>query len=313
MNGRFSRQRQGFTLIELLVVIAIIAILIALLVPAVQKVRAAANMTTCRNNLKQMGLAFHNHHDNYRAFPSGGTFWWIDRRVFVNNVPANYQQQAWGWGYQILPFIEQSAVYNQPSAQDNIVAQTPISTYFCPDVRATPIVSGYGGYCNTRSQIDYAGNGGSDGTSGAPYAGNNTFDGPLVPSSSVSGVNRTIAHIVDGTSQTLLIGEKYLSRNSQGGSFDCNNDQGYTDGWDNDMIVFARGDRNWGLTYPSRPPVRFDKTSSTCGGWFGSTHDGGCLFALCDGSVRQITYSVNAQAFYSMCSINDNQTFAWPD
>src|ERR1700726_2783985 len=101
-HSRF-RENRGFTLIELLVVIAIIAILIALLVPAVQKVREAAAITQCKNNLKQMGLAFHGHHDTFKAFPSGGIDWSTDVRDFATSGPADWQTQHWGWGYQILP------------------------------------------------------------------------------------------------------------------------------------------------------------------------------------------------------------------
>src|SRR5258708_19031622 len=95
---RNSRNRQAFTLIELLVVIAIIAILIALLVPAVQKVREAANVAQCKNQLKQMGLAWHNHHETFKVFPSGGGYWaGSDSRTKTRTgQPADYSQQVWG-------------------------------------------------------------------------------------------------------------------------------------------------------------------------------------------------------------------------
>jgi len=139
------------------------------------------------------------------------------------------------------------------------------------------------------------------------------MDGPIVPTTSVSGKNRKIAQIIDGTSNTLLVGEKYLSRQVLGGQFDCNDDQGYTDAWDNDMIVFAMGDANWGLANPSMPPqpIRPDVQSGTCGGMFGSIHTGVCLFTLCDASVRGVSFSVNNQAFLYMCKIDDSQPFQW--
>ena len=103
MSHLFRHSRRGFTLIELLVVIAIIAILIALLVPAVQKVRESAAITQCRNNLKQMGLAFHSHHDVNKAFPSGGLTYSINSRTMNAVSPTGYSSQVWGWGFQI-PF-----------------------------------------------------------------------------------------------------------------------------------------------------------------------------------------------------------------
>src|SRR5207248_1286543 len=107
------QRRRGFTLIELLVVIAIIAILIALLVPAVQKVREAAARATCQNNLKQIGLACHGHHDAYKVLPCEGTTWANPPTYLAPGVPAtggSGVQQA-GWLFQILPFVEQTAVW----------------------------------------------------------------------------------------------------------------------------------------------------------------------------------------------------------
>src|SRR5262245_57342108 len=107
--SRSKNLPRGFTLIELLVVIAIIAILISLLLPAVQQAREAARRTECKNHLKQIGLALHNYHDTHRALPPGN--------VARFDVPtATFQGYGWTWTAKILPEIDQAALFNRVGA-----------------------------------------------------------------------------------------------------------------------------------------------------------------------------------------------------
>src|SRR5438034_329774 len=153
-----SPRKAGFTVIELLVVIAIIAVLIALLVPAVQRVREAAARTQCTNNLKQIALAFHNFHDTIKHFPQGG---WNPPGATAADLNDRRQ---WGWCYQILPYIEQEALYN--STNIATLRTTPVKLYYCPSRR---IAQDYNGH----NVIDYAGNAGSatDGANGVVVRG----------------------------------------------------------------------------------------------------------------------------------------------
>jgi prepilin-type N-terminal cleavage/methylation domain-containing protein/prepilin-type processing-associated H-X9-DG protein len=135
-------RRRGFTLIELLVVIAIIAILLGLLLPAVQKVREAANRMKCANNLKQIGLAAHNYHDAFNAFPPS-QLW-----IYTDQPGYTLDHKSWSWMFFILPYVEQDNLYRQvdPNVHALVdkpdVIKTPIKTYMCPSDPATsnPIV-----------------------------------------------------------------------------------------------------------------------------------------------------------------------------
>src|SRR5689334_5876433 len=128
---------KGFTLIELLVVIAIIAILIGLLVPAVQKVREAAARAHCKNNLKQMALACHNYHGTFKIFPTAGRQDSTGGRD-PNNQLAPAPVQRWNWRYQILPFIEQDNVHDLTS--DAQVRASTVPMFNCPSRRPPTVV-----------------------------------------------------------------------------------------------------------------------------------------------------------------------------
>jgi len=290
-----SRTRPGFTLIELLVVIAIIAILIGLLLPAVQKVREAAARAKCSNNLKQIGLACHGFHDSNGYLPTAGRNV-TSARLVNSGVPVSPNAQDWGWMYQLLPHIEQGNVYNLVS--DDAVKQSPIPIYFCPTRRQPLMRALPDGALN-----DYVGNGGTNAAAS---------NGAIIVHNTAAGVpcfTVTLPGIKDGTSNTMMVGEKHLRTGAYGGGAG-NDNQGYWRGIDSDICGLAQTPTGVFWT-----PLQDDNTDrfTGLGSTFGSAHPSGFQCVLCDGSVRTVSYTVDiAGVLQPLCQRDDGIAFTLP-
>ncbi len=270
------RRPAGFTLVELLVVIAIIGILVALLLPAVQSARESARRLSCSNNLKQIGLAFHNYHDTYRYFPN------TDAGGSITRASAFTA---------ILPYLEQGPAYdlynfslgNSDPTNKAVVSQQ-IEVYLCPSASMRRKVPTAGCDDNDRAPGTYAvctGSGDPWGTS----ASGSPMNGAIVNSGSGT---TGLRDILDGTSSTLLAGES---------------------AWNIKDYLFSSGPCSgqvrWGFTYWSSPyplatafttqaPFNPDSGGSAVLSRFRSDHVAGMVnFAFCDGSSRFISDTID--------------------
>ena len=393
MTNYWRRLRVGFTLIELLVVIAIIGVLIALLLPAVQKVREAANRTHCANNLKQIGLAIHNFHDTYGTFPNNGGWWQTGPAYDATGSPIGTKYQTAGWQFQILPFLEQDNLYRMPdflpagaTAQNATNVQffntnlpgigattsgpanayyidnnrgtgpvrgTPVKTYYCPSRRVVGLYRGDGSINGNIGESDYASvapgqvplhrnsaglleddpiglvYGWASNKLGPAYANDGDFGlhhGVIPVGNRWAGelTRHTFASVKDGTSNTMLVGEKFVPVNAYNGINNGADDVGPFEGVDPDVIrstastqdfSFDTGDYTQSApsTPLSNPHIDINVNTWSGTGWsasyqFGSAHPAGINAVFADGSVHSVKYGIDPDVFNALGNMDDGTT-----
>jgi prepilin-type N-terminal cleavage/methylation domain-containing protein/prepilin-type processing-associated H-X9-DG protein len=331
-KSRVRRPKAAFTLIELLVVIAIIAILIGLLLPAVQKVREAAARTKCQNNLKQIGLALHNYHDSMGHFPLG--------------MPDD-DGRSWSWRVRVLPYIEQDPALralradtgrfwlppNEGSGGNGLnidtVAQSEcnggrvnagngiprqlLSVYACPsDSIPDRDEAGFAkaNYCgNSGSRTSWT-RPGSDWDDCARVKGS-TQNGMLLYSN--DNVNNWVVRLTavsDGLSNTVAVGEVSVSRNVgpaiNDGAYPAwagGNDDGGCNGWRTAGNALRLMDATFHLNR---------RTGAESNASFGSQHTGGANFLLGDGSVRYLANGVDRNVYAAAASRTGGEVLQLP-
>lgn len=313
---RASRHR-GFTLIELLVVIAIVGILIALLLPAVQKVRAAAARVKCSNHIKQIGLAMHAYHDG-RGFLPHGTYNYIDS-TFYTPPPYNNTQDRRCWMHDILPYLEYEALFKEFDAW---MSTGKSALYFPGNTRHPPTLICPADPVSPKLMTknkDGGGDGGAQGFSGnyVGCAGNGYFnEGGVVNSSKLNGMffaqsKVRFAEVTDGTANTALVSELILVED---------------DAYYNDIRGRYYNPAHCGVLFSTRLPPntpvpdQFNWCSKNAPpqapcSWVDmpqfvlarSYHFNGVNLGIADGSVRFVSNSVDPVSYKALGSRNGNE------
>jgi prepilin-type N-terminal cleavage/methylation domain-containing protein/prepilin-type processing-associated H-X9-DG protein len=294
MRREIVKRQKGFTLIELLVVIAIIAILIALLLPAVQAAREAARRSSCRNKLKQIGLALHNYHSNVGSFPPG---------YLYNRMTTN--PPGWGWSAMILPQLEQGGLYEELDTNVNTMPVAPtaltrtvLPAYLCPSNDS----AGMGNFNNRRNGhalSTYVGNmGAADQVNAAHHShfplrlgpdGNKRFYSKgMFYSTGATNIPCQIRDIKDGTSNTFAVGERLWSGSAA---------DGYAGG-----IWAGAYEANKAAGVLAACNTTDRKLNGTNDFAFASPHPGGGNFCMADGAVKFISDSIDGVVYENLAT-----------
>jgi prepilin-type N-terminal cleavage/methylation domain-containing protein len=327
-----NKRARGFTLIELLVVIAIIGILMALLLPAIQKVREAANKMLCGSNLRQLAIAVHNYHNDHNLFPVNS---------LITDQNNNWISPNWSWLARILPYIEQDSMYrlagiptqrldggapilNPPTNPTQIVVGSQIKSFLCPSDDSTQALTNRANLPNMRVGLtNYKGVAGANwgyyrnatlaNDAGRPpnIATDARWINPSTLNGSYNGLNdgdgiffradykikRRIPDIGDGTSNTFMIGEDIPSKNVH-----C--------AWP--FANTATG--TCGIGPNAKRP---NGTEYGAGDWpnvysFRSRHAGGLQFALADGSIMYISDGIALSTYRALATIKGGEIVTLP-
>lgn len=305
-----ANRKRGFTLIELLVVIAIIAVLVALLLPAVQQAREAARRTSCKNNLKQIGIALHNYHDVHGVFPPG----WVG--VEDGDHAAHDGDNGAGWALHLLPFIDQANTWQKFDANHSIADEVnepllviTLPTFLCPSDpqrRIFHVEAGDHDHDHAPSPLtqDHEHEEGEMDLPTASYVGvfgteelhicedhadNHTQcigDGTFYHNSSI-GIN----DIADGTSSTMAVGERRSNRQFDWYSTWVGVPPGGAEAF---QRVLGSADHT-----PNHPDSHFDD--------FSSRHPGGAQFVFADGHVRFIGEGIEHEIYRAIATIHGHE------
>ncbi len=284
LAARRRLSRPALTLVELLVVVAIVATLVGLLLPAVQNVRAAAARTQCQNNLKQLGLALHGHHDAHRTFPRGG---------YITLAPDAADPAKRSWSAAVLPWLEQEALYRRLhpglayTHPDNLMAgSTVLPGFLCPaSPRSSPLrpSADLPPTAPPYARTDYGAVSGERGLRG-PTATNTPERGVLIFERSLA-----LSDVTDGASHTVLAGE--APEGVHGVWLSVRNL------FDQSAPVSARPSP--GSPWPS---CRLPGAFCDFGQELSSHHPGGANAVFADGSVRFLTTALDPAVLAAVCS-----------